>query len=574
MIELINVKKQYKERVLFENVNLKIDRPGIYTFIGDNGIGKTTLLNIINKSTKINEGKVLNQHKNISFVSQKINLIEHLTVKEHLDIYDIKYNVLRKFKIFSKLNNYPKELSLGQRQRVAFIIGLYSASTLLLLDEPTSNLDKENSSIFYQELRKISKFKTVLLVTHDLKRAYEYSDCIYKIENEKISEVLVKPMKNKGFFKKSTKLSFKKYINMSIRRNTKSNVIYVFITFIFMFLILLTNGISHVFNKLIQDEISYSLDYNKFYLKECDEISKDGILMKKCQNLSEEKIDKLKEYKVNLNLDLFVNSIYNSDKFNFVDNDKALLKEGNYPSKYNEIITNENYQIGDIIKLKTSKIITGERTDIYSKTLILKVVGITENRRFFKENSYYLDYQLFSDYLKKEMLINNKMDLYSYFKWLDIDNYKYVIYFDDIDLDLLKKLNISYLSSSYDYYDSMLMLNEEIKTFFALINYLFIPVGLYYFIKTIKKKLKMKDKEVLFLKANMVNKKRIIKLISKENCLLILFAFCLAFLFVNIGIYLIFYKLFINMICFFIPTLLMGVNHYLVRNNVNRQVNI
>lgn len=574
MIELINIKKQYKERVIFENINLKIDKPGIYAFTGDNGIGKTTLLNIINKSIKVNKGKIVNMHKSVSFVSQKINLINHLTVKEHLDIYSIKYNVLRKFKIFSKLNNYPKELSLGQRQRVAFVIGLYSNSTLLLLDEPTSNLDEENSSNFYRQLKKISEFKTIILISHDIKKVYEYSDYIYKIENKKIIEVFAKPVKNKAFFKKCTKISLKRYINKSIMRNKKNNIAYMTIVFILMFLLLLTTGTSYVFNELIEEEIAYSLDYNKFYLKECDEINKGGIMVKKCHNLSEEKLRELGEYKVNLNLDLFVNSVYNSDKFNFISNNNKLLKEGKYPSAYNEIITNQNHKIGDIIQLKCSKIMSGEKTDIYAKTITLKVVGITNNKRFTKENNYYLDYDLFSDYLKTEILINNKIDLYSYFKWLETDGYKYVIYFDKINLNILKKLNINYLSSSYEYYDSLMQISKQIRDFFKVMNYLFIPFCFYYFIKITNKKMKTRDKEVLFLKANMLDKKRIIKMINKENNLLVVMTFFVNFSLLNIIMYCVFHKLFVSPFCLLIPMLLMVIDRCLVRNIVNRQVNI
>ena len=96
MIELRNVKKKYGKRVLFSNVNLKIDKCGLYCFKGENGTGKTTLLNIISRCIKPSRGKVISRFKCCSFVSQKVNLINTMTIREIFKMLRIDCNLLKR----------------------------------------------------------------------------------------------------------------------------------------------------------------------------------------------------------------------------------------------------------------------------------------------------------------------------------------------------------------------------------------------------------------------------------------------------------------------------------------------
>jgi len=577
LIELIDVCKKFKKRILFSNLNLKITSCGVYSFIGDNGIGKTTLLNIISKNIKVNSGKVINTHKGISFVSQKVNLIEHLTVKEHLDIYKIKHSVLKKYNLLSKLNNYPSELSLGQKQRLGCIIGLYCNSSLLIIDEPTSHLDSGNSRLLFEEIKKVSKTKIVLLVSHNIDLIYEYSDLVYKIEDHKLNLIKNNYIDNKKIVEKRTKLKFRKYIKKSLKYNKKINSLFVVIVFAISFLFLLTKSISSSLSGLIEEEIKYSLDYNKFYLKECDSINKKGVIIKKCSNLSDNKLMLLKKtnHRVGYNLDVVMNTLYDRDNFSVISCDKYTLKDGRYPLKYNEILTNENYRVGDIITIETSKIISYKKTDIYSTTLNLNVVGTIESKHLFEDDKYYLDYDLLSKYLNEQRLINNNIDLFTYFQNLEIDTYKYVLYFDDIDVKLLENNNIDFLSSSYEYYESLKSLNSEIKYYLRYINYFTIPLCLYYFLKLLNKKMASKQKEILFLKANLVNKRTILKLINKEQCILIIFSFILSLLITNVFIYLFLNNISVNIVdLIMVLIFLLLINRLSIKATFKRRISI
>lgn len=534
MIELINVNKRFKNKVLFENVSLKIDKPGIYSFIGDNGVGKTTLLNIINKSIKANKGKVINKIKKKCFVSQSVNLIKHLTVKEHFELFCLDFRLLKRVNLYSKLNSYPSELSFGQRQRINCLISLYINSSLLIIDEPTSHLDEKNSELMMKEIKKVSRDKIVLLVSHHIDLVNEYSDAIYKIENNEVK--LIKDNNSVGsILNKKAKFRFKRYINKNIRKYKKDNLLFSFIVFIMCFLVLLSNSVSSSIKRIINEEILYSLDYNKFYLKQCDEVKKENFVVKKCSNLSEYKLEILSsKYKVGLNYDVLMNTLYKSNKFSVVSNKNITLYEGRYPLKYNEIITNENYKIGDIITLKANEIISFDKTDIYNETLDLVVVGNIKNKHLFNEDKYYIDFDLLEEHLKEKQLINNGINLYSYFKWVDVENYKYVVYFDDIDIDVLKRNNIEYLSSQYDYYKNLEKIEIEIANCFKYLSYLVVPTCFYYFIRLLNKKIKYREKEINFLISNCINKKKVVKLISKEQRKLIGFCYFICVVLVTI----------------------------------------
>ena len=123
---------------------------------------------------------------------------------------------------------------------------------------------------------------------------------------------------------------------------------------------------------------------------------------------------------------------------------------------------------------------------------------------------------------------------------METDNYKYVLYFDIIDTDVLMDNNIEYLSSCYEYYEYLGKLNKDINLYFNYLNYFLIPICLYYFIKLINKKIKTKEQEVLFLKANLLKEKQVIKLICKEQISLNFISFSLSFLMINTIILLVF----------------------------------
>jgi len=575
LIELKNVKKKYKKRVLFKDVNLKINGAGLYSFVGENGSGKTTLLNLLSLFIKPSSGKVISKIKGVSFISQKVNLLDDLTIKEHFMMFNVDANVLKKVNLYSKLKAYPNELSFGMKQRIAVLLGLYSSSSLVVCDEPTSHLDYHNSLLIMREIKNVSKSKVVLLVSHNDKFIKKYSDEIYKIENQKVCKIKEDTVNQVIVNKKKNKSKFNIYLKALLKRNKKINFSYFMISFFLLFILCLTVNLKDSFSMYVNS--TNSLDYNKFYLKECNDVNVGKVVVKKCSNLKKENIEKLKnsEHILSLNYDVLLNDLYNTNILNVINTDDINLKMGRYPKKYNEVIASDNYVIGEKINLESSKIINDIKTDIYKSREFFTVVGISNSIPFLKENKLYLDHDIVENHLKAQQLINNKVTLYEHFNKTDITDYKYVLYFKNIDLNILEENNIEYISSSYDYYQS---LTEAFDVIFRVLNWLdlfLVLTSFFYFFRLAKKKVKSRCDDISFFKASGVNVGKITKIFNKENSLLVLQASVISALLNLLIIRIIFKEAKIDYtILFFLTIFFIWFNNFIYKREIKRRCSL
>jgi putative ABC transport system ATP-binding protein len=204
-IDIDNLKYSYHKGKNILDINgLHIKKEEKIFLYGPSGCGKTTLLGLISgildidksssSSIKIlgfdfkqlnssNKDKIRGQY--IGNIFQNFNLIPYLNVRENIKLpfllnksllFDLAFDVDKminelasSLKIDKVLDNKVEELSMGQQQRVAAIRSLIISPMLILADEPTSSLDKENTNEFMQTLIKLSnKFKsTLIFVSHD-----------------------------------------------------------------------------------------------------------------------------------------------------------------------------------------------------------------------------------------------------------------------------------------------------------------------------------------------------------------------------------------------------------------------
>ncbi len=176
-------------------VNLTVNRGETVAIVGESGSGKSTLLNMIGALDTPTSGKVLidgkdifsmNDRKltvfrrrNIGFIFQAFNLIPELTVEQNiifpvlLDYQkpDKKYleELLTVLNLKERRNHLPSQLSGGQQQRVAIGRALITRPSLILADEPTGNLDTQNSSEVITLLKEASKKyeQTIIMITHN-----------------------------------------------------------------------------------------------------------------------------------------------------------------------------------------------------------------------------------------------------------------------------------------------------------------------------------------------------------------------------------------------------------------------
>ena len=194
LIETFNLTKKYGKKLALNKVNLKINRGQLVAYLGTNGAGKSTTINILIGLLKPTSGTITYaKDLKIGVVFQNSVLDDVLTVKDNL------YLRARMYKTFSKewlekligvigirsfLNQKYGTLSGGQKRRVDIARALIDHPDILFLDEPTTGLDLQTRIVIWDLLQKLQKEQglTIFLTTHYLEEA-ENADQMYILEN-------------------------------------------------------------------------------------------------------------------------------------------------------------------------------------------------------------------------------------------------------------------------------------------------------------------------------------------------------------------------------------------------------
>lgn len=191
MIEIKDLTKSYNDRILFKDFSLQIEQGEFIVFNGKSGSGKTTMLNMIGGLEPFDSGSIIIDgldvkrrkdrlqlfRQKLGFIFQNFALVEKKTVKENLEMVHPSYRTemsideaLGTVGMLKMKNRSVYSLSGGEQQRVAIARLFLKNSSIILADEPTGSLDRENADLimeFISELNK--KNKTVIMVTHDEK---------------------------------------------------------------------------------------------------------------------------------------------------------------------------------------------------------------------------------------------------------------------------------------------------------------------------------------------------------------------------------------------------------------------
>ena len=219
VIKTENLSKVYGKKdnkvIALDNVNIEINKGEFVAVIGASGSGKSTLLHQLGGVDGPTSGKVIIDDKDIyslneanlavfrrrkiGFVFQSFNLIPVLSVEENIKMpvlldnqkVDEEYfkDIIKTLGLENRLNHLPSELSGGQMQRVAIARALVNKPAIILADEPTGNLDSENSREIIEMLKlSIRKYnQTAIIITHDISIA-ENTDRIIRIKDGKVVE--------------------------------------------------------------------------------------------------------------------------------------------------------------------------------------------------------------------------------------------------------------------------------------------------------------------------------------------------------------------------------------------------
>ena len=199
-----------------DDVNLKIEKGEFIAIVGPSGSGKSTLLHLLGGVDNPSSGKIfidgndiskytskelaLFRRRKVGLIYQFYNLIPNLTVRHNIELPlkldkrkindEAILDIVRKLGIEDKLDSFPSELSGGQQQRVAIARSLIYSPSLVLADEPTGNLDRENSREIIEILKYFNRTlkQTIIVITHDESIALEAERVITIVDGKVVGD--------------------------------------------------------------------------------------------------------------------------------------------------------------------------------------------------------------------------------------------------------------------------------------------------------------------------------------------------------------------------------------------------
>ena len=216
VLRLEKVRKSFGKEIVLEDITFTVPEHTATVFIGASGSGKSTLLRCVNLLDQIDDGQILldgsdisaaevnpdEVRKKLGMVFQSFNLFPHMTVLENIILAPTKVqgvskevaieeakNLLAKFGLKDKAQQYPDRLSGGQQQRVAIIRSLARHPRLLLLDEVTSALDPVLVNEVLSTVKDLkAEGMTMVLATHEMGFAKQVADEVCYLQNGRILE--------------------------------------------------------------------------------------------------------------------------------------------------------------------------------------------------------------------------------------------------------------------------------------------------------------------------------------------------------------------------------------------------
>ena len=192
-IELKGITKRFKEKVVLYNINLDVPKGKIFGIIGRSGCGKTTLLNIIIGYLRPSEGRVFYKGKKLKnvenvfgFASQQSSFYDKLTVEENLRyfgrLYGLKTSIIKNrinelvmiFGLHDALKTQGNNLSKGMQKRLDIACSLIHKPFILILDEPTADLDPILRREVLRIVKRINSLGTTIIITSHILGEIEY----------------------------------------------------------------------------------------------------------------------------------------------------------------------------------------------------------------------------------------------------------------------------------------------------------------------------------------------------------------------------------------------------------------
>lgn len=213
MLTINNLTKKFGAKTILNNISLTVKPGEIALFLGQSGVGKSTLLRALNNLESIDSGsitvngaaldpKTMNQQHLVGMVFQHFNLFDHLTAEQNITLpleqvvkktpeqaRDLAHALLAHYGLEENAHKYPNQLSGGQKQRLALARTLALKPTIICLDEPTSALDPFLTTHVAHTIQELAREGYMVLVaTHDTALLEKLQCTIYLMRNGSIVE--------------------------------------------------------------------------------------------------------------------------------------------------------------------------------------------------------------------------------------------------------------------------------------------------------------------------------------------------------------------------------------------------
>ncbi len=479
LFELKHVTKTFKiNKTSFnavDDVSLKLPSNGLVSIVGKSGCGKSTLLNLLIGIEKISKGEILFKNKridkfskkqfsryrleSISMVYQHYNLLNELSVIENVELplliqgkrkaKDVARRLLTEFHLEQFQNSKVSELSGGEKQRIAILRALITNPEVILCDEPTGALDEANSELVMKELRRISKEKLVLLVSHNMELVNKYSDRIIELKDGKVisDKSLHEVIEIDKKYEKRSKYK-ESWIKLFVRSLFKKNlfkIMFSFLSLLIGFLAIFV-GVGFINGSEIsqKEAIEHNLSIGYATVSETSYYTVNNSPLEFKKNirpsvtLIDEYLGSEENIRIKPNLNYFFSPFPNGyfhnkriDKFEMV----PLLNEfleynkfyggiaGDFFDKTitNVVVNNEflqeigvekNEAIGEIISIDFSTTVSYSTKDLenpfvkdnFLYKIDLKIVDVISEFSFMNSPKIYYSYDALESYLKNEYL--------------------------------------------------------------------------------------------------------------------------------------------------------------------------
>ena len=211
ILEVKGISKTFGKVKALDSVDFYLQKGVVHGLLGENGAGKSSLMNVLSGIYIPEQGTIKIQNKKIErlnpelasslgigMVHQEFRLIENFTIKDNLTLSKaniflenfreayLKYSEI--FSLNSSYNTLVKDLSVGEKQKVEIMKLIFKNSAIMLLDEPTAVLTPQETSQLKKSLETLSKEdeKTIVLITHKLKEIKDFTETIFVMKNGKM----------------------------------------------------------------------------------------------------------------------------------------------------------------------------------------------------------------------------------------------------------------------------------------------------------------------------------------------------------------------------------------------------